>query len=284
MTAIEIFNNGLAKARIKDYEGALLDFDIAIGLEPNSNANFYNNKGVVLGKVGRKNEAIEFFKKAIEMDNKNSHFYFNRAESYGYFRKYKLAIKDYKKALQINPNDTEALSQMKLAEYYHQLERKNKKSKTDPNKKITLFLSYSHKDEQLKAELDSHLSTLKRMGFIDVWNDRKINPGDDWENEIDENLENSNIIVCLISSDFVNSDYCYSKELERALEKHNNKEAIVVPIVIRPVVWNILPIGKIQGLPKDGKAVTSWNNKDEAFEDVVKGLLKVVNEIRKTDT
>ena len=284
MTAIEIFNNGLAKARIKDYEGALLDFEIAIGLDPNSNPNFYNNKGTALSKLGKKKEAFEQYSKAIEMDSSNHNFYYNRAECYGYFRKYKLAIKDYKKALQINPNDIEALSQMKLAEFYRQLEQKNKKSKTNPDKKVSLFLSYSHKDEHLKAELDSHLSTLKRMGFIDVWNDRKINPGDDWENEIDENLEGSDIIVCLISSDFVNSDYCYSKELERALEKHNNEEAIVVPIVIRPVVWNILPIGKIQGLPKDGKAVTSWNNMDEAFEDVVKGLLKVVNEIRKTNT
>ncbi len=280
MTPIQIFKNGIAKAKIKDYEGALLDFNIVIQLDPEGNANYYNNKGSALSYLGRKKEAMAEFDKAIQLDPNNSHFYFNRAENLAYFCNYKRAIADYKKCLSISPNDHEARYQMKLAEFYRDLERNNTQNKEPIEKKIKLFISYSHKDEELKEQFDNHLSTLKRMGFIEVWNDREITASDEWEQEIDENLNDADIIACLISSDFISSDYCFSKEMELAIEKHDNHEAKVLPIIVRPVVWNILPIGEIQALPKDGKAVTSWSNIDEAFQNITEGILKLINEIK----
>jgi replicative DNA helicase len=138
--------------------------------------------------------------------------------------------------------------------------------------KVSVFFTYSHKDEEHKEALQAHLSGLQRSGKIKTWNDRKINPGDSWENEIDQNLNEAEIIIALISSDFINSNYCYGIELKRALEKNHDKSAILLPIFVRPCVWKDAPFAKIQGLPKDANPVTSWRNIDEAWMDVAEGI------------
>src|SRR5688572_2831891 len=94
---------------------------------------------------------------------------------------------------------------------------------------IKVFYSYSHKDEQFRQELEAHLSALKRINIISEWHDRKITAGEEWSNAIDQNLETAQIILLLISADFLNSDYCYEIEMKRAMEKHETKEAIVIP-------------------------------------------------------
>ncbi len=100
---------------------------------------------------------------------------------------------------------------------------------------VSLFYSYSHADEPIRREIEKHLATLKRLGLIHSWHDRQIGPGDEWKKEIDRELERADIILLLLSPDFVASDYCYEVEAKRALERHNQDQATVIPIVLRPV-------------------------------------------------
>lgn len=144
---------------------------------------------------------------------------------------------------------------------------------------ISIFYSYSHKDETFREALETHLSILARKNIISEWHDRKITAGQEWKKEIDEELRTADILLLLISSDFIASDYCYEKELKVALERHESNQAIVIPVIVRPSEWSDAPFAKLQALPKDAKAVTSWDNQDEAWLDVVEGIKKAINEI-----
>jgi hypothetical protein len=144
---------------------------------------------------------------------------------------------------------------------------------------IEIFYSYSRKDEGLRDELNKHLALLKRQNLITGWYDREISSGEDFEGEIAEHLNKAQIILLLVSSDFIASDYCYSIEMMRALERRGTREARVIPIILRPVDWHSAPFGKLKALPKDGKAITTWVNRDEAFLDVAKGIRKIVEDL-----
>lgn len=146
---------------------------------------------------------------------------------------------------------------------------------------VRLFISYSHKDERFRNELETHLKLLQRQGRIEVWHDRKIEAGDEWKRKIDENLERAEMILLLISADFMASDYCYAIEMTRALERHENGEARVIPVIVRDCNWHSAPFGKLQALPKEGKAVKKWPDKDSAWRNVAEGIQIVVEEIRK---
>ena len=137
---------------------------------------------------------------------------------------------------------------------------------------ISLFFSYSHQDEELRNELAKHLKTLERQGVISAWYDRQIVAGDEWAGKIDTHLETANIILLLVSSDFIASDYCYDIEMKRAIERHNTGEARVIPVILRPVDWYGTPFAKLQALPRDAKPVTSWANQDEAFTSIAQGI------------
>ena len=151
-------------------------------------------------------------------------------------------------------------------------------SKAQPNG-IEIFYAYSHKDENLRNELENHLSILKRQGIIKNWHDRKISGGKEWQGEINKHLDTAHIILLLISSDFMASDYCYDVEMKRAMERHETGEARVIPIILRPVTWKRSPLGKLQAFPKDTKPVTKWEDPDEAFTDIVEGIIGVVEEL-----
>lgn len=138
--------------------------------------------------------------------------------------------------------------------------------------KISLFISYSHCDKELLNDLIAHISLLKRQNIINDWCDQEIMPGDEWEDKIKQYLNSSQIILLLISADFLASDYCYSKEMTRALERHEAGEARVIPIIIRSCDWQSAPFGKLQALPRDAKPVTSWANYDEAFTNIAQGI------------
>ena len=144
---------------------------------------------------------------------------------------------------------------------------------------IKLFFSYSHKDEDLRDELAKHLSILKRQGVLEAWHDRNIDAGAEWANKIDEHMNEAQIILLLISSDFMASDYCYDIEMKRAMERHDAKEAVVIPVILRSCVWQGAPFGKLQGLPKDMKPVDAWPNRDQAFTDIAQGIRKVVEKL-----
>src|SRR6266702_5904265 len=141
---------------------------------------------------------------------------------------------------------------------------------------IKIFYSYSSADAPLQNELERHLEVLKRSGQITTWHDREIQPGVEWKREIDTYLNAADIILLLISPDFLASDYCYSVEMRRALERHKAGEAYVIPIILRPVDWEETPIALLQALPTNGQPITIWRNRDKAFLDVVKGIDKLV--------
>ena len=141
---------------------------------------------------------------------------------------------------------------------------------------ISVFVSYAHADERLRKKLGKHLSVLERQGLIAAWHDRMISAGSEWEGDIDERLEQSRIILLLVSADFVNSEYCYDVEMKRALERHERREALVIPVILRPVVLKGTPFAKLQALPKDAKAATDWPRLDSAFVDVVERLRDAV--------
>src|SRR5262245_1638312 len=107
---------------------------------------------------------------------------------------------------------------------------------------LRVFVSYSHEDEELRKGLEEHLIMLERSGTISVWHDRKLLPGAEWSGEIDQNLEKADLILLLVSSGFLKSDYCYDKEMKRAMERHERGEATVVPIIVRHVYgWQKAP-------------------------------------------
>jgi hypothetical protein len=139
-----------------------------------------------------------------------------------------------------------------------------------------LFLSYAHEDESLRKELEKHLSLLQWQGHIRPWHDRQITPGTNWAKEVDRHLENASIILLLISSDFLASDYCYGVEMRRALQLHRAGKARVIPIFLRPVDWQKAPFSDLQGLPRNGRAVTEWPNHDMAFRDIAQSLRQII--------
>jgi len=148
-----------------------------------------------------------------------------------------------------------------------------------PEESVKLFISYCHRDEKLREQLDKHLSPLKGQKIIEAWHDRQIRAGDEWANQIDDNLNKADIILLLVSPDFVASPYCSDIELKQAVKRHENGEAIIVPVILEPCDWSWLPFAKFQAFPKDGKAITTWGNQNEAFLDVATGLRKVAQEL-----
>ena len=146
--------------------------------------------------------------------------------------------------------------------------------------KVEIFFSYAHEDELLRQELEKQLSILKWQGFITSWYDREISAGEEWAHMIDVHLDTAHIILLMISPDFMASHYCYGKEMKRALERHDAGEARVIPVILRPVYWSDAPFSKLQVLPSGGVPVTSWQNRDEAFYDVARGIRGVVEELR----
>lgn len=139
-----------------------------------------------------------------------------------------------------------------------------------------IFFSYSHADEELRNELEKHLSILKRQGLIETWHDRQIGAGEDFANKINSNLETADIILLLVSSDFLNSDYCYDIEMTRAMERHERGEAIVIPIILRPCSWHKAQFGKILAATKDGRAITKYPTLDDGFLEVTDAIEKAV--------
>ena len=139
-----------------------------------------------------------------------------------------------------------------------------------------IFFSYSHKDEELRNELEVHLSMLKRQGLISAWHDRRIGAGKDIHSNISSELEGADIILLLVSANFLASDYCYDKELSRALEKERDGTARVIPVILRPCDWHSAPFGNLRATPLNGKAVSMFPNQDEALTQIAKDIRAAV--------
>jgi hypothetical protein len=152
-------------------------------------------------------------------------------------------------------------------------------SAASPARPIEVFYAYSHRDEALRDELETHLSILKRRGLISGWHDRRISGGLEWRDEISDHLNRADLILLLVSADFIASDYCFDNEMDRAMARHRLREARVIPIILRDCVWDLTPFSKLQALPRDGKPVTAWTSRDEAFKNVALGIKAAAEEL-----
>jgi hypothetical protein len=144
-------------------------------------------------------------------------------------------------------------------------------------KTVKIFYCYARKDKVLRDELEKHLIALERSDQVITWHDRKILPGAEWKHEISNQLDTSDIILLLMSPNFIQSDYCYGIEMQRALERHRAGAVHVIPIILRPCDWKAMPLHALQALPEDGKPISKWRNRDDAFQDVVKGIRQVID-------
>lgn len=144
---------------------------------------------------------------------------------------------------------------------------------------LRVFLSYSHRDEELCERFLVHLSQLKREGLIAPWSDRLIAAGIDWAGAIDENLNSAHVIILLVSPDFLASDYCNDVEMDRAMERDQKGEARVLPLILKPCDWETSRFARLQALPKGGKPVVDWPSQDHGFEDAVQGLRRLIQDL-----
>ncbi len=96
-----------------------------------------------------------------------------------------------------------------------------------------------------------------------------IDAGGNISDEINENLKSSDVFISLISADYIGSDYCYKRELNTALQYHKEKKLIILPVIVRPCDWKDSPLGKLKALPNDGKAISTYDNQDEAYAEIV---------------
>ncbi len=144
---------------------------------------------------------------------------------------------------------------------------------------MKIFVSYSHRDEDTLERLKAHLSPLRRDGRIETWYDREIRAGGDIDEEISEQLETCNVYILLISPDFLNSDYCMDTEMTRAMERHEEGTARVIPIIVEDCYWKTSPFQKLKALPKDGKPISNWTNENTAFLNIVEEVARVVDDM-----
>lgn len=139
-----------------------------------------------------------------------------------------------------------------------------------------VFISYSHKDESYRKDLEDHLSMLKRKEIISVWHDRKITPSEEWRNSIDTNLEEAELIIFLVSSSFLASDYCFDVEVKKAIQKQAEGSSKIISIIVRPCDWVDCEFAKFQAVPQNAKPITLWDNQDTAWLDVIDGIKKTL--------
>src|SRR5579859_3891784 len=155
-------------------------------------------------------------------------------------------------------------------------------SPIEPGICVRVFIGYSHADRKLRKKLEEHLGVLKHSREIVIWQDQEILPGDNWDDQIKTRLKEADVILLLVSASFFASQYCWEEEVQKAIERHKAGTARVIPIILRPVDWQYSLLGQLQALPTGAKPVTRWNDPDDAFEDMVRGIRKVVEDFRIT--
>lgn len=144
---------------------------------------------------------------------------------------------------------------------------------------IELLMSYSHRDEAMRDELECHLAPLKREGILSLWHDRRILAGDEFDHTISTHLDSAGIILLLVSPYFLASEYCNDVEVARALERHAMGTARVIPVILHPCDWKRMPFGKLLAAPTDGRPVSKYTNLHEAYLDIVKSIRRAASEL-----
>ena len=149
---------------------------------------------------------------------------------------------------------------------------------------IDLFFSYSHQDEAMRNELEVHLAMLKRNGLLRSWHDRRISAGGELHREISEHLEAADVILLLLSPYFLASDYCYEMEAQRALKRHEEGTAVVIPVILQPCDWLESPFRKLRATPSDGKPIAKFPNMHDAFLEVTRDIRVAAERLKKAET
>jgi len=153
-------------------------------------------------------------------------------------------------------------------------------SRTQPKRTVEAFCSYSSKDAAFRDELETHLAVLLRDRALNLWSSRLIEPGMEWDSEIRKHLARAQLVLLLVSPEFIASHYSWEKELRYAIKRHEEGRARVIPIIIRPCDWSSTQLNTFQALPTQGKPVTSWSDRDAAWNDVTTGIRLVVEGVR----
>ncbi len=149
-----------------------------------------------------------------------------------------------------------------------------------PPKKV--FLSYAAKDKEFLNYLLLHLAPIRRANYIDTWSDGEITTGSEWKDEMVEQLHQADIILLVVTANFLASDFHYLQQLETAMKRHEAGEAIVIPIIFEHCVWHYTPFAKLKSLPQNGQPVNAWGNRDEALTHVASAIGKMVEEGKST--
>jgi hypothetical protein len=160
----------------------------------------------------------------------------------------------------------------------------NQRKNIKPRKPYRVFLCYAREDEGLLEQLRKHLIAFQRQGYIEPWYDREISAGQDWKKDIDEHLNIAEIILLLVSPDFMASDYCYGVEVAKAMDRHNRGETVVIPVILRHTYWQGTLFGDLQALPEDAKPIlgSDYPYRDKAFLEVIEGIRAIIEELEDT--
>lgn len=141
----------------------------------------------------------------------------------------------------------------------------------------SVFFSYSHKDQAIRDELETHLALFKRQGIISAWHDRRIEAGGHLHDEISEHLKNSEIVLVLVSANFFASDYCFDNEMQSALTREKAGECTVIPVIVKPCQWTTSPLGHLRATPTDGIPISKWPDQDEALSLVAADIKRATD-------
>jgi hypothetical protein len=146
------------------------------------------------------------------------------------------------------------------------------------DKEVQIFLSYAHRDEPLAQELLKHLQLLKRQSMVTIWSTNNIYPGQAYTQAIHNHLSSAQLILLLISPDFLSSEDTYDVSLQ-AMTRHRTGETRVIPILLRPTDWKVAPFGRLAPLPTNGRPLTTWTNRDLAYLDIVEAIRETMKDL-----
>jgi hypothetical protein len=150
----------------------------------------------------------------------------------------------------------------------------------EPPRRASVFVSYSHRDDHFREELEIQLTILKNKGYLEWWSDKRLVPGDEWEEEILKQLRKADVILLLVSSYFLASPFCWGVELAEAIDRHDKGSARVVPIFVRVCPSEETPIEKLHGVPRKDRPISTWKDRHKAWATVATGIQKAVEEWR----
>ncbi|MFN0123449.1 MAG: toll/interleukin-1 receptor domain-containing protein, partial [Blastocatellia bacterium] len=144
----------------------------------------------------------------------------------------------------------------------------------------TVFISYSHRDEAWKNMLRPHLAILEQTGQIDIWDDRQIDAGDEWFQRIRQTMQRAAVAVCLISADYLSSDFCQKEEIPFLLDRRQQDGMLLSPLLVRPCLWKAVPwLRQLQMLPRDNKSISAdfKDNADGVFATVAEQIYDYIS-------